>query len=93
MLRALSTTHYSRPEHTTKDSLSTYLVLTSNEIRSYSSYCANVGRTYFVNPTTDQEKAYNAILTAQTAAIAALVENAEISRAYEAALESLKVAY
>jgi nucleosome binding factor SPN SPT16 subunit len=69
------------------------LVLNSNEIRSYSSYCANVGRTYFVNPTADQEKAYNAIVTAQTAAIAALVENAEISRAYEAALESLKVAY
>lgn len=52
-----------------------------------------MGRTYFVNPTADQEKAYNALVAAQTAAIAALVEDAEISRAYEAAVESLKVVY
>lgn len=61
------------------------------KICSYASYCANVGRTYFINPTSDQEKAYNAVVGAQAAAIAALVDGADVSRAYEAAFESLKV--
>lgn len=50
-----------------------------------------MGRTLFVNPSKQQEDEYVALSEAQTAAIAALVEGARLSDAYEAALQVLKV--
>lgn len=57
----------------------------------YSSYCANVARTYFVDPNARQEAEYAALFAAQQAAIAALVEGAPMSAAYEAVVKTLQV--
>lgn len=57
----------------------------------YASYCANVARTYFVDPSEQQEEQYAAIVEAQAAAIAALVEGAPMSSAYEAVVAVFKV--
>lgn len=57
----------------------------------YASYCANVARTYFVDPSKQQEAEYAALQEAQAAAVAALVEGAPMSAAYEAVVETLKV--
>ena len=59
--------------------------------RSYASYCANVARTYFVDPSKEQEAHYAALQEAQAAAVAALVEGAPMSAAYEAVVATLKV--
>lgn len=59
--------------------------------RSYASYCANVGRTYFVDPSKEQEAAYAAVQEAQAAGVAALVEGAPMSAAYEAVVAALQV--
>lgn len=56
----------------------------------YGSYCANIGRTYFVNPNEDKEKTYNIVLEAQKAAIEALVDGARTSDVYDAAFNILK---
>ena len=56
----------------------------------YASYCANVGRTYFMDPVPDQEATYEAVIQAHNAAIAALVEGAPMSAAYNAAKKSLE---
>jgi nucleosome binding factor SPN SPT16 subunit len=50
-----------------------------------------VARTYFVDPSKQQEEQYAAIVEAQAAAIAALVEGAPMSAAYEAVVGVLKV--
>ncbi len=55
----------------------------------YGSYCANIGRTYFVNPTKEKEKIYNAVLEAENAAIQALVEGSKVKDVYAAAIKSL----
>ena len=57
----------------------------------YASYCANVARTYFVDPNKEQEAQYAALQEAQAAAVAALVEGAPMSAAYEAVVATLKV--
>lgn len=56
----------------------------------YASYCANIGRTYFIDPTEEQKAVYAAVHDAQAAAIAALVEGAKISAAYDAAVKTLQ---
>lgn len=50
----------------------------------YQSYCANVSRTYIINPSKTQEAQYNALLKAQDAAIGALKEGAPAKAAMEA---------
>ncbi|GAB4820394.1 hypothetical protein N2152v2_007440 [Parachlorella kessleri] len=57
----------------------------------YASYCANVARTYFVDPSKKQEEEYAALLAAHQAAVAALVEGAPMSAAHEAVVKALKV--
>eukprot|EP00798_Chlamydomonas_sp_ICE-L_P025578 gene25578-11229_t len=56
----------------------------------YSSYCANVGRTYLINPTKKQEDEYLALLAAQEAIIASLVEGASISSIVEVGCKILR---
>lgn len=55
----------------------------------YSSYCSNLSRTYLIDPTKQQEAEYNALLAAQEAAVAALVPDAPLSAAMEAAVKTL----
>jgi nucleosome binding factor SPN SPT16 subunit len=57
----------------------------------YSMYCANIARTYMVDPNTTQEADYKLLLEAQEAAIAALVEDAPMSAAPRAAIDYLEV--
>lgn len=59
----------------------------------YASYCANVGRTYFMDPVPGQEAAYEAVIQAHNAGIAALVEGAPMSAAYNAAKKSFQVSF
>ena len=54
-------------------------------------YCANVARTYVIDPSKEQEAQYRALLDAQAAAIGALVEGAPLSAAHEAATATLQV--
>lgn len=54
-------------------------------------YCANVARTYVIDPSKEQEAQYKALLDAQAAAIAALREGAPLSAAHEAATAALQV--
>lgn len=56
----------------------------------YGSYCANIGRTYFVNPTKEKEKKYNIALEAQKAAIHTLVEGVKMKDVFDAAVRVLK---
>jgi nucleosome binding factor SPN SPT16 subunit len=56
----------------------------------YASYCANVGRTLFVDPSERQVAEYAALHAAQAAAIAALVEGAPMSAAHAAAVAALE---
>lgn len=51
----------------------------------YQNYCANVSRTYIINPTKTQEAQYAALLKAHEAAIGALKEGAPAKAAMEAA--------
>lgn len=53
----------------------------------YQSYCANISRTYIINPSKVQESQYNALLAAQEAAIAALKEGAPAKASMEAAVK------
>lgn len=53
----------------------------------YQSYCANIARTYIINPSKVQESQYNALLAAQEAAIAALKEGAPAKASMEAAVK------
>ena len=55
----------------------------------YTQYCSNVGRTYMVDPTKTQEATYAAVLKAQEAGIAALVEGATCASVFEAVRASL----
>jgi nucleosome binding factor SPN SPT16 subunit len=57
----------------------------------YSMYCANIARTYLVDPSAEQEAQYKALLAAQEAAIAALVVGAPMGAAHTAALKALQV--
>ena len=48
-----------------------------------------MGRTYFIDPKPKQKNEYQAVVDAQAAAIAALVDGAKMSSAYEAAISVL----
>jgi Xaa-Pro aminopeptidase len=50
----------------------------------YQNYCANVSRTYIINPSKTQEAQYTALLNAHEAAMAALKEGAPAKAAMEA---------
>lgn len=50
----------------------------------YQNYCANVSRTYLINPSKAQEGQYAALLKAHEAAVAALKEGAPAKAAVEA---------
>lgn len=75
---------------TSKDSLIHYGVIVCHLGARYASYCANVGRTYFVDPSKEQEAQYAALQEAQAAAVAALVEGAPMSAAYDAVVATLR---
>lgn len=57
----------------------------------YSMYCANIARTFLVDPVKQQEEEYKALLQAQDKAINALVEGAPMSAAMEAVVKALQV--
>ncbi|KAF7127189.1 hypothetical protein RHSIM_Rhsim11G0099900 [Rhododendron simsii] len=52
----------------------------------YSSYCSNVARTYLIDSTETQSKAYDVLLRAHEAAIGALNPGNKVSAVYQAAL-------
>jgi len=60
-------------------------------IYRYASYCANIGRTYFVNPTKEKEAKYAVVFEAHSAAIQALTEGQKASDVYEAARRIIQV--
>lgn len=53
----------------------------------YQSYCANIARTYIINPNKAQEAQYGALLAAHDAACAALKEGQPARTAMEAAVK------
>ena len=57
----------------------------------YASYCSNIGRTFFVNPTKEKQEKYAIILSAHTAAIKAMVDGAKASDVYTNAVSVLRV--
>ncbi len=57
----------------------------------YSLYCANVARTYLVDPSKRQQEEYAALLAALEAAVKALVPGAPCSAAHAAAVAALEV--
>uniref|UniRef100_A0A7S0S408 FACT complex subunit n=1 Tax=Chlamydomonas leiostraca TaxID=1034604 RepID=A0A7S0S408_9CHLO len=56
----------------------------------YSFYCANLSRTFLINPTKKQEQEYTALLAAQEAVIASLADGAPLAAASDAAIKALK---
>ncbi|KAK9807391.1 hypothetical protein WJX73_010932 [Symbiochloris irregularis] len=56
----------------------------------YNMYCANVARTYLVDPSKKQEAEYGALLAAQQAALSAMVEGAKLSSIAEVILQTIK---
>ncbi|GJP78485.1 hypothetical protein CLOP_g8779 [Closterium sp. NIES-67] len=52
----------------------------------YASYCSNVARTYLIDATKAQEKAYQVLLRAQEAAIAAIKPGTKLGDVYRAAV-------
>ncbi|KAK9824573.1 hypothetical protein WJX72_011424 [[Myrmecia] bisecta] len=58
----------------------------------YSMYCANVARTYLVDPNKVQEAEYKALLAAQEAALRSLTEGASLAAPYHAAVKALQEA-
>ena len=59
----------------------------------YSMYCANIARTFLVDPVKQQEEEYKALLQAQEKAINALVEGAPMSAAMAAVVKALQVCH
>eukprot|EP00775_Hariotina_reticulata_P011875 gene11875-12019_t len=56
----------------------------------YQSYCANISRTYIINPNKAQEAQYNALLAAHEAACAALKDGQPAKASMEAAIKALQ---
>lgn len=56
----------------------------------YQSYCSNISRTYFIDPTPDQTKNYNAVLEAYEAALKAMKPGEKISSVYTNIAKSLE---
>lgn len=71
-----------------EDPLHDHVVTVSLGAR-YKSYCANIGRTYVINPTKQQAKEYAALLEAEEAVIKALQPGRPASDALQAALDAL----
>lgn len=57
----------------------------------YHMYCANISRTYLVDPNKSQQAQYEALLEAQEAAIDALQPGRPMSDAYAAVVKTLEV--
>lgn len=55
----------------------------------YEQYCSNVGRTLMIDPTKAMEETYAAALAAQEAALAALVDGADLAAPFDAAKAAL----
>ena len=55
----------------------------------YKNYCSSVARTYFINATKSQKKAYTAIFNAQAAALEALQDGGNAGSVYDAVKNSL----
>ena len=58
----------------------------------YAQYCSNVGRTLMIDPTKSMEDTYAAALAAQEAALAALVDGADLAAPFDAARAALVAA-
>ncbi|KAJ7074321.1 FACT complex subunit SPT16 [Mycena amicta] len=56
----------------------------------YKSYCANVGRTFIVDPTPEQEAQYNLLLSLQQELLGKIKDGVSAHDAYEAALSFVK---
>ncbi|KAF7295261.1 FACT complex subunit SPT16 [Mycena indigotica] len=56
----------------------------------YKSYCANVGRTFIVDPTPEQEAQYNLLLSLQQELLSKIKHGISAQSAYEAALAFVK---
>ena len=67
-----------------------YGVITCSLGARYKSYCANVGRTYVINPSKGMEKLYKLLSEMHAEAISALRPGAPLSAAYNAAMNRLK---
>ncbi len=57
----------------------------------YNLFCANLARSYLVDPSKTQQDEYTAVLAAAEAATKALVPGAPCSDAYSAAVKALEV--
>jgi len=66
-----------------------YGVILASVGARYSSYCANVARTYMVDPTKEMEGEYKAVAAAHAAAVGALVDGAPMSAAHAAVVAAL----
>ena len=55
----------------------------------YTQYCSNVGRTLMIDPSKSMEETYAAALAAQEAALAALVDGADLAAPFDAAKAAL----
>jgi len=56
----------------------------------YRSYCANVSRTYLVNPNDEEREAYGVLCAAHAAAVAACVPGGTLGGVYQAALRAVR---
>ncbi|XP_059648386.1 FACT complex subunit SPT16-like [Cornus florida] len=73
----------SNDEHLYYDSASVIICAIGSR---YNSYCSNVARTFLIDSTTTQSKAYEVLLKAHDAAIGALKPGNKVSAVYQAAL-------
>ncbi|XP_059648380.1 FACT complex subunit SPT16-like [Cornus florida] len=73
----------SNDEHLYYDSASVIICAVGSR---YNSYCSNVARTFLIDSTTTQSKAYEVLLKAHDAAIGALKPGNKVSAVYQAAL-------
>eukprot|EP01114_Cavostelium_apophysatum_P012426 TRINITY_DN2775_c0_g3_i1.p1 TRINITY_DN2775_c0_g3~~TRINITY_DN2775_c0_g3_i1.p1 ORF type:complete len:1099 (-),score=397.86 TRINITY_DN2775_c0_g3_i1:68-3364(-) len=56
----------------------------------YKSYCSNLARTYFVNPTTEQEEVYRLLVEAEDILLKAMRPGKTLSSAYNSALSHIE---
>ena len=56
----------------------------------YRSYCANISRTYLVNPNDEERAAYGVLCSAHAAAVAACVPGETLGGVYQAALKAVR---
>ncbi|ANB15737.1 chromatin-remodeling protein SPT16 [Sugiyamaella lignohabitans] len=56
----------------------------------YKSYCSNIGRTYLIDPTKEQENNYNLLLAVQKAVLSTIKEGTTCKQLYTAAIDYIK---